>query len=129
MTPRAIVNHSALGANAAAADHQQALATAAVADDGQWEQQPGEHEPVGAADPLQPRLVGVEALLDAGERDREDRVVDDDDRQREAQHAQRAPSVLVAAGEHLHRAHGMRVRSCRFRRSGPSRPTPRSCRR
>ena len=72
------------------ADHEHALAAVPVADHRQRQQQSGEHEAVRAADPLQARLVGSEAALDARERHREDRVVDHHHGQRKAEHKERA---------------------------------------
>ncbi len=76
---------------------QRAAAPVAVPERAGQEQQPREHERVGVDHPLQLGHVRVEVTHERGERDVDDRVVDDDREQARAQHAQRRPAV---AGVH-----------------------------
>ncbi len=74
---------------------QRALATEAVTDAAGRQQQPCEHEGVGIDDPLDLAVGGTEIADQRGDRHVEDRVVHDDDQQRQAQHAQRHPAPSV----------------------------------
>ena len=67
------------------------------------EQQAGEHDRVRVDDPLQLRALGAEVAHDRRQRDVEDRVVDADDDEREAEHGERHPPPLVdLLGRHRH---------------------------
>ena len=83
--------------------HQGRLAPEAVTERTRGQQQTGEHDGVGVDDPLQLRAIGAELADDRRERDVEDRVVDADHHQRQAQHAERPPASTVdavGAGRH-----------------------------
>ena len=71
---------------------QRAAAAEAIPERAGQQQQSREHEGVGVDHPLQLAHVGVEVAHQGGERDVDDRVVDDDREQAQAQHAQRQPA-------------------------------------
>ena len=75
-------------------DHQRALAAEAVAEAARGEQQAREHEHVGVDDPLEIRRGRVHVAHQRRQRHVEDRVVDPDDRDAQAQRQQREPSPL-----------------------------------
>ena len=75
-------------------DLQRRAAAELVAEAAHREQQPGEHERVGVDHPLQLAVRGRQLADDAGERHVEDRVVEDDHQQAEAQHPEDQPPSL-----------------------------------
>ena len=77
------------------ADHQRALATEAVAEAADGEQQPGEHQRVAVDDPLHLAGGGAEVPDQVGDGDVEDRVVEGDHQQARAEHGQRPPAPFV----------------------------------
>jgi hypothetical protein len=82
------------------------LAAEAIAQRARGEQQAGEHEQIAVHHPLQRGGGGVELLLQAGERDVEDGVVEPDDQQAQRQHREGLPATRVdtrvAGGGLLH---------------------------
>ena len=92
------------------ADGERALAAVAVTEGPEGEEQAGEHEGVGVDDPLEVADAGTELAHHRGQRDVDDRVVDDDHEHAHAQHRQRQPSRIA------HRALG--YAGCRSRRLG-----------
>ena len=77
------------------AERQRALAAEAVAERAGGQQHAGEHEHVDVDDPLQLRGGRVEIALERGQRDVEDRVVEPDHEQRQAQDGERPPAAGV----------------------------------
>ena len=77
------------------ADLQGALAAEAVAEAAGRQQQAGEHERVGVDDPLDLAVRRVEVLDHRRDRHVEDRVVERDDQQRDAQHGEDPPAPGV----------------------------------
>ena len=71
------------------------LAPEAIAERAGGEQQAGEHDRVRVDDPLQLRPLGTEVADDRRQRDVEDRVVDADDDEREAEDGERHPAPLM----------------------------------
>ena len=80
------------------AEGERLLAAEAVAERAGGEQGGGEDEHVGVDDPLQLRCTRVEVLLQRGERDVEDRVVEPDHEQGEAEDDQRPPAARIGDG-------------------------------
>ena len=76
---------------------QRPLAAEAVAERAGGEQHAGEHEHVDVDDPLQLRGGGVEVALQRRQRDVEDRVVEPDHEQRQAEDGERPPAAGVGA--------------------------------
>ena len=84
------------------ADEERAAAPVAVAEAPRREQEPGEHQDVGVDDPLQVAGRRVELVDERRQGDVEDRVVEDDQQQAQAQDPQRQPPPIlgVAGGRH-----------------------------
>ena len=80
------------------AELQRAQPTEAVAQAPRGQQQPGEHERVRVDDPLELLVLAPSSLTMRRDRDVEDRVVDDDDEQADAQDEQDQPAALVGVG-------------------------------
>ena len=74
---------------------QRALAAEAVAERAGGQQHAREHEHVDVDDPLQLRGGRVEIALERGQRDVEDRVVEPDHEQRQAEDGERPPAAGV----------------------------------
>lgn len=89
-------------------DGEDALAAVLVAEHAPGEQQRGEHEDVGVDGPQQLARIGVQVALDGGQRDVEDRAVEDDDEQAGDQHGQDRPAARVT-GADVCQPHGRRV--------------------
>ena len=90
------------GQGRAGAEHQQAegqrpAAAEAVAERAGGEQQAGEDEHVGVDDPLQRGGGGGEIALERRQRDVEDRVVEADHDQRDAEDGERPPAARIRA--------------------------------
>ena len=126
ITARAVTSWPTPPANAAPAERdsedgeaeqQRAPAPEAVAERAREQQQAGEHERVGVDDPLQLADVGVEVAHERRERDVDDRVVDHDHEQADAQHRRaRASGAVPAATEVRHGPWSLRMpRSVRER--------------
>ena len=98
------------------ADRQRAPAAEAVAQRPGGEQQPGEHEHVGVDDPLQLARGGAEVGLDARQGHVEDRVVEHDDQQAEAQHPEHEPPPRMPVDRHRRHVldRSFDTRRCRF---------------
>ena len=77
------------------AERQRALAAESVAERAGGQQDAGEQQHVDVDDPLQLRRGSVEIALERGQRDVEDRVVEPDDEQRQAQDGERPPAAGV----------------------------------
>ena len=77
---------------------QRALAAEAVAERAHRQQQAGEHEQVRVDDPLQRRAGRAELLLQRGQRDVEDGVVEPDDHEAQGQHGEGLPAPGVVDG-------------------------------
>ena len=76
------------------AEGERALPPEAVAEAAGGEQQAGEHERVGVDDPLELAGGRAEVAHQGRQRHVEDRVVDDDHEQAEAQHAEGEPAAI-----------------------------------
>jgi hypothetical protein len=83
-------------------DEERATAPIAVAEAPGGEQEPGEHQDVGIDDPLQVAGGCVELIDERREGDVEDRVVEDDQQQAQAEDPQSQPPPIlgVAGGGH-----------------------------
>ena len=82
-------------------DHAQlqgTLAAEAVAQAARCEQQAGEHERVGVDHPLELAGAGAQLAADRRQRHVDDGVVDDDDEQAQAQHAEDRPAAALDRG-------------------------------
>ena len=77
------------------ADHEARLAAEPIAGVAADQQQAGEHDRVGVDDPLQLARRHVELAHQRRQGDVDDRAVDADDQQRQAQHAQHDPPARV----------------------------------
>ena len=80
------------------AERERALAAEAVAERAGGQQHAGEDEHVDVDDPLQLRRRSVEVALDRRQRDVEDRVVEADHEQRQAEDGERPPAAGVGRG-------------------------------
>jgi hypothetical protein len=90
------------GAEQDEAGVQRALAAEPVAERAHRQQQAGEDEDVAVDDPLQRARRGVEVALDRRQGDVEDRVVDADDEQRDAERAEDLPAAGIGCHEGVH---------------------------
>ena len=77
------------------AEVQRPAAAEAVTERAGREQQAGEDEHVGVDDPLELRARGMKVALERGQRNIEDRVVERDDEQREAEDEERPPAAGI----------------------------------
>ena len=77
------------------AEHEAAPSTQAITGVAGDQQEAGEHDRVRVDDPLQLARRGVELTNERRQRDVDDRSVDPDDHQREAQHAEHDPSPRI----------------------------------
>jgi len=74
------------------AEEERAAAAEPIAERAGREQQPGEDERVPVDDPLQLAVGGVQVLRERRQRDVEDRVVQSDDDEAEAEHSECRPA-------------------------------------
>ena len=78
----------------------------AVTQAARGEQQAREHERVRVDHPLELAVAGVEVAHERRDGDVQDRVVDDDDQQREAQHPEGPPALLERFARAVEREQG-----------------------